>query len=102
LIRTRDPHLGKGFEMVFLVGSVSVKCVSVYSVSTPSTQSAPVVERSTVTAGLPRPVIHRKCCQQSAFSRWLDLTVDCHTAQLTKVDNPWPDHRATNRKRTPA
>jgi hypothetical protein len=46
-IRTRDPHLGKVLELVFLMRPSSVKCFSVHPVSTPSTQSVAVVERST-------------------------------------------------------
>ncbi len=47
-IRTRDPHLGKVrvFVRLGLVGPPT--CGSVHRVSSPSSESAPVVERSTI------------------------------------------------------
>ena len=47
-IRTHDPHLGKVRVFVLLGPPGSLKCGSVHPVSRPSTQSLPVVERSTM------------------------------------------------------
>ena len=50
-IRTRDPHLGKVVFSVCWVGSSPPPGGPVHPVSTPSTESAPVVERSASGAG---------------------------------------------------
>jgi hypothetical protein len=47
-IRTRFPHLGKVRETVLLVCPSLVSCVSVHPVSSTSTRSVAVVERSTI------------------------------------------------------
>jgi hypothetical protein len=47
-IRTRDHHLGKVMDLALLVCLSPLKCASVHPVSTPSTQSVAVVERSTI------------------------------------------------------
>ena len=46
-IRTRDPHLGKVVFFVAMVGRTSLSCCSVQPVSTWSTESVALVERST-------------------------------------------------------
>ena len=50
-IRTRDPHLGKVAEYVLEICSRLAKCCSVHPVSTTSSQSVAVVERSTNSCG---------------------------------------------------
>jgi hypothetical protein len=47
-IRTRDPHLGKVMEFVCLGLAGPQRCGSVHPVSSPSTASVLVVERSTI------------------------------------------------------
>jgi hypothetical protein len=54
-IRTRDPNLGKVAEIVRTVLSGPLACSSVRPVSSPSTEFAPVVERST-TRECPRSI----------------------------------------------
>src|SRR5271165_3393830 len=52
-IRTRDPHLGKVLGMVQPVRPSPLECGSVHPVSTQSTESNPVVERSTTSGTAP-------------------------------------------------
>ena len=47
-IKTRNPHLGKVRELVLLDCCSPVRCVSVHPVSTTSSQSVAVVERSPI------------------------------------------------------
>ena len=60
-IRTRDPNLGKVLTLVFAVIPSRLRCGSVHLVSTESTESRPVVERSTRSPG-PRPTAEGRLC----------------------------------------
>ena len=60
-IRTRDPHLGKVMDLVHLVPATPLECGSVHPVSSPSTASAAVLERSTIRANERRREIEQTC-----------------------------------------
>ena len=64
-IRPRDPHLDKVVFFIPLVAASPPTCASVHPVSSPSIESAPVAERSTIGLILNDPIAIRVANSQS-------------------------------------